>query len=191
MKIDCCSSFLCCFRISAITLSSPIRFRGFFFPFGPCIRSLFLFEGFGMTFVRISRSHFDTLGLSGDVIDHLQGIGGLTVARLRLDLGIVSCLSRQVVILELGTNDLARLHSEVAGSKIEELVRLLLDTFSVRVIGVCEVLPRVKAPFFNGAASILNQYLCGVLEPIPNVFVGVIEVLTTLRFTLICPMGFV
>ncbi|CAH3160473.1 unnamed protein product, partial [Porites evermanni] len=45
-----------------------------------------------------------------------------------------------------------------------------LDTFSVRVIGVCKVLPRVRAPFFNGAASILNQYLCGVLEPIPNVF---------------------
>ena len=67
--------------------------------------------------------------------------------------------------MELGTNDL-----EVTGSEIEELVRLLLDTFSVRVIGVCEVLPRVGAPFFNGAASILNQYLCGVLEPIPNVF---------------------
>ena len=76
----------------------------------------------------------------------------------------------QVVILELGTNDLARLRPEVTGSEIEELVRLLLDTFSVRVIGVCEVLPRVGAPFFNGAASILNQYLCGVLEPIPNVF---------------------
>ena len=75
----------------------------------------------------------------------------------------------QVVILELGTNDLARLRPEVTGSEIEELVRLLLDTFSVRVIGVCEVLPRVGAPFFNGAASILNQYLCGVLEP-SNVF---------------------
>ena len=35
---------------------------------------------------------------------------------------------------------------------------------------MCKVLPRVRAPFFNGAASILNQYLCGVLEPIPNVF---------------------
>ena len=76
---------------------------------------------------------------------------------------MVSSLSPQVVILELGTNDLTRLRLEVAGSEIE-------DTFSVRVIGVCKVLPRVRAPFFNGAASILNQYLCGVLEPIPNVF---------------------
>ena len=121
------------------------------------------------------RSHFDsraddTFGLSDDAIVHLHGVGGLTVARLRRDLGMVSSLSPQVVILEIGTNDLTRLRPEVAGSEIEELVRLLLDTFSVRVIGVCEVLPRVRAPFFNGAASILNQYLCGVLEPIPNVF---------------------
>jgi len=49
-------------------------------------------------------------------------------------------------------------------------VRLLLETYSVRVVGVCEVLPRVRAPFFNDAAQMLNQYLRGVLEPIPNVF---------------------
>ena len=121
------------------------------------------------------RSHFDSraddmFGLSNDAIVHLHGVGGLTVARLRLDLGIVSSLSPKVVILELCTNDLARLRPEVAGSETEELGRLLLDTFSVRVIGAFEVLPRVTAPFFNGAASILNQYLCGVLEPITNVF---------------------
>ena len=89
------------------------------------------------------RSHFDsrsddTFGLSDDAIVHLHGVGGLTVARLRSDLGIVSSLSPQVVILELGTNDLARLPPEVAGSEIEELVRILLDPFSVRVIGVCK-----------------------------------------------------
>ena len=57
-----------------------------------------------------------------------------------------------------------------AAPQIEELVRLLHDTFSVLFIGVCEVLPRVNAPFFIGAASILNHYLRGVLEPIPYVF---------------------
>ena len=79
-------------------------------------------------------------------------------------------LSPQVVILEIGTNYLTRLRPEVTGSEIEELVRLLLDSFSVRVIGVCEVLPRARAPFFNDAALIFNHYLGGVLEPIPNVF---------------------
>ena len=133
----------------------------------------------GHSFIRRLRddlhSHFDsraddTFGLSDDAIVHLHSIGGLTVARLRRDLGIVSSLSRQVVILKLGINDLSRLRPEVTGSKIEELVRLLLDTFSVRVIGVCEALARVRVPFFNATASILNQYLCGVLEPIPSVF---------------------
>ena len=133
----------------------------------------------GHSFIRRLRDdlrlHFDsraddTFGLSDDAIVHLHGVGSLTVARLLGDLGMVSSLSPQVVILELGTNDLTRLRPEVAGSEIEELVCLLLDTFSVRVIGVCKVLPRVRATFFNGAASILNQYLCGVLEPIPNVF---------------------
>ena len=121
------------------------------------------------------RSHFDsradeTFGLSHDANVHLHGVGGLTVKRLRRDLGIVSSLSPQVVILDIGTNDLTRLRPEVTGSEIEELVRLLPDTFSVGVIGVCEVLPRARAPFFNDAALILNQYPGGVLEPIPNVF---------------------
>ena len=103
------------------------------------------------------RSHFDsraddTFGLSHD-------------ANV---LGIVSSLSPQVVILEIGTNDLTRLRPEFTGSEIEELLRLLLDTFSVRLIGVCEVLPRARAPFFNDAALILNHYLGCLLYTSPS-----------------------
>ena len=146
----------------------------------------------GHSFIRRLRDdlrlHFDsraddTFGLSDDAIVHLHGVGGLTVARLRRDLGMVSSLSPQVVILELGTNDLTRLRLEVAGSEIE-------DTFSVRVIGVCKVLPRVRATFFNGAASILINIFVAFWNPFLMSFVGVIGVLTTLRFTLTCPMGF-
>ena len=66
----------------------------------------------GHSFIRRLRddlhSHFDsrsddTFGLSDDTIIHLHVVGSLTVARLRHDLGIVSSLSPQVVILELGT----------------------------------------------------------------------------------------
>ena len=89
---------------------------------------------------------------------------------MRRDLGIVSSLSPQVVILEIGPNDLDPLRFEVVGSEIEELVCLLHDTFTVWIICVCEVLPRAKAPFFNGVALVLNHYLCGVLERISNVF---------------------
>ena len=82
-------------------------------------------------------------------------------------LGLAILAKIAIFFSGIGTNNLDRLRPEVAGSEIKELVRLLHDTFSVLVIGVCEVLPRVKALFFNGAASKLNHYLCGVLEPIP------------------------
>ena len=102
---------------------------------------------------------------------HLHGVGGRTVRKLiRYDLGVVSSVSPHAVILEIGTNDLSDLRPEVVGLEIEELVRLLLDSYAVRVIGVCEVITRVRAPIFNDAALILNQYLRGVLDPISNVF---------------------
>ena len=44
-----------------------------------------------------------------------------------------------MIVLELGTNDLANLSPEVVGSESEELVSLLLEAFSVRFICVCYV----------------------------------------------------
>ena len=46
---------------------------------------------------------------SSDAIVHLHGVGGLTVARLRRELQVVSSLSPEVVILKMGTNDLTSL----------------------------------------------------------------------------------
>ena len=135
---------------------------------------------FGHSFIRRLRDDLRTqfdpradeaFKLSKDAIVHLHGVGGRTVRKLiQYDLGVFSSLSPHAVILEIGTNDLSDLRPEVVGSEIEELVRLLLDSYAVRVIGVCEVIPRVRAPIFNDAALILNQYLRGVLDPIPNVF---------------------
>lgn len=135
---------------------------------------------FGHSFIRRLREDLRTqfdpradeaFNLSNDAIVHLHGVGGRTVRKLiQYDLGVISSLSPHALILEIGTNDLSDLRPEVVGSEIEELVRLLLDSYSVRVIGVCEVIPRVRAPFFNAAARMLNQYLRGVLDPIPNVF---------------------
>ena len=112
--------------------------------------------------------HFD---LVGDPVIHLHGVGGRTVEKLRLyDLGVVSARRPDIIILEIGKNDLVDEHPEVVGCEIDDLVQLLLASYSVRVIGVCEVIPRIRAPFFNVAALILNQYLNGVLELCPNVF---------------------
>ena len=72
-----------------------------------------------------------SFGISDDAIVHLHGKGGRTVLGLCTDLDIVSSLAPDVVILDIGTNDLAASGPEVVGSRIEELVTLLLDAYSV------------------------------------------------------------
>jgi len=77
------------------------------------------------------------------------------------------------VIIELGTNDLANLSPEVVGSEIKELVSLPLETFSVCVIRVCQVIPHgISFPGcdrFPQRISLLKQYLSVVLA-FPKVF---------------------
>ena len=129
---------------------------------------------FGHSFVRRLKedlqAHFDvradeTFGLAGDAIVHLHGVGGRTVQKLcEHDLGVISSLKPQAIILEIGTNDLSKLRPEVVGSAINELTKDISSSYPVKVIGVCQVIPRVRAPSFNTSARILNQYLAEVLD---------------------------
>lgn len=113
--------------------------------------------------------------LNGSASVHLFGTGGRTVPKLRAnDLHVVRDLSPDIIILEIGTNDLSHTPPEVVGSAIEDLVSLLLNEFSVRAIGVCHVIPRgisyPHAMLFLQQATVLNQYVSVVLEQFPNVF---------------------
>ena len=113
--------------------------------------------------------------LEGTATTHLFGVGGRTVQKLRLyDLHVVRYLAPDIVILEVGTNDLSDLGPEVVGSSIEELVGSLLDEFSVSVVGVCHVIPRgvsfSHSAVFLQRAKILNNYVRVVLAPCRNVF---------------------
>ena len=64
--------------------------------------------------------HFD---LVGDAVIHLHGVGGRTVEKLRLyDLGVVSALRPDIIILEIGTNDLVDDRPGDVGSEIDDLV---------------------------------------------------------------------
>ena len=64
--------------------------------------------------------------LDGTAHIYMHGIGGRTVTKLRIyDFGVVARLSPDIVILEIGTNDLCFLPPEVVGSEIEELVSQL------------------------------------------------------------------
>ena len=62
---------------------------------------------------------------------------------------------------------MTNLSPEVVGSKIEELISLLLEAFSVRVLGVCRVIPRgISFAGYDGflqRISLLKQYLSIVL----------------------------
>ena len=73
----------------------------------------------------------------GDAVIHLHGVSGRTVEKLRLyDLGVVWALRPDIIILEIGTNNLVDDRPEVVGSEIDDLVQLLLASYLVRVIGV-------------------------------------------------------
>ena len=112
-------------------------------------------------------AHADScFNLEGTATATLFGVGRRTVHKLRL--------APDVVILEIGTNDLSVLGPEMVGSSIEELVSSLLNDFAVSVIGVCHVIPRGDSfthwAEFLQRAKILNNYVRVVLDPFPNVF---------------------
>ena len=134
---------------------------------------------FGHSFVRrLHRdlmTHFDMRAAQNfnlpDVSIKLHGIGGRTVDKLiHYDFGYVQKFQPNIVILEVGTNDLPFMKPETVGSKIEDLVRLLLGVTSIKVIGVCLVSDRAASPEFNSKVRILNQYLTVVLDGMHNVF---------------------
>jgi len=141
---------------------------------------LILSHSFVKRLKRDLRSHFDpradiNFKLGGTVSLHLHGVGGRTVAKLRsFDLHVVEQIAPDVLILEIGTNDLVATSPEVVGSVIEGLVCLLLEDYKVRVVCVCHVIPRGhshdEAASFAERVEILQQYLDVVLSPIPNVF---------------------
>ena len=105
----------------------------------------------------------------------LHGVGGGTVhALMEKNVHVVRDLAPNIVILEMGTYDLSHAPPDVVGSAIDDLVSLLLNDYSVRVIGVCLVIPCgisfPHATFFLQQATILNEYVSVVLDHYPNVF---------------------
>ena len=99
-----------------------------------------------------------------------HGVGGRTIAKVRkFDLSIIRRLSPDIMVLELGSNDLTRLPAQTVGSELETLVRYLHDEVNVKSIVVCQVIRR-HAPgctAYNFKVTKLHLYLKAVLEPIP------------------------
>ena len=138
----------------------------------------------GHSFVKRLKSDIETgfdsrvdgnFNLHGSAFVHMFGVGGRTFSKLQAhDLNVISRLAPDVVILEIGTNDLSQSGPEVVASEIEVLVSLLREKYSVRVIGVCQVIPRGQSyagfQSFNIKVPVLHQCLSALLEHIDNVF---------------------
>ena len=116
-----------------------------------------------------------TCGLVGTAEVHLQGTGGRTVGKLQsYDLHVVRQLMPDIVILEVGTNDLPSVAPEVVGSSVEDLVVTLKSIYSEAVVCVCHVIPRgestIRPLYFWERAKVLQQYLEVVLDSLDCVF---------------------
>ena len=97
-----------------------------------------------------------------------HGVGGRTVLKtVQFDLTVVEKFMPDIVILQLGTNDLSHLPAVNVGSAIEDLTRSLHDLLNVKCVCVCQTIYRTGTPTFNKNVILLNQYLKVVLEPIP------------------------
>ena len=106
----------------------------------------------------------------------LVGTGGTVDKLNKYDLSLLVKYKLDIVILEIGTNDLSTLGPEIVGSKIDDLAQALRDRYKVRVIGVCQVINRnilrTLSPDSNlfVKAAVLRQYLSVVLADQPGIF---------------------
>ena len=127
------------------------------------------------SFLSHSNIYSHNLGLQDVAEIALFGVGGRTIAKVeKFDLGFVRAWKPDIVILELGTNNLTKFPPESVGSSFEELVQLLYENCSVKVIGVCQVIKRCPPPpkmlDFNSRVIKLHKYLKVVLEPLQFCF---------------------
>ena len=89
------------------------------------------------------------LNLSRSAHVKYHGVGGRTVDKLsKFDLSVVGRLKPEIVILELGWNDLSppEARPELVGSKIESLVQLLYAQYGAKFIVVCQTITRALGP---------------------------------------------
>ena len=95
---------------------------------------------------------------------------GRTISKvIRHDLGIVETFAPEIVVIQLGINDLSSLSALETGSALEDLSRLLHESHGVQRVCVCQTIFRGNVPLFNRQVKSLTKYLKVVLEPIPYV----------------------
>ena len=121
----------------------------------------FLRQNFNEAFAR-------NLHIDGDLSIKWHGIGGRTISKvIRHDLGIVEKFAPEIVVIQLSTNGLSSLSAVETGSALEDLSRLLHESYGVQRVCVCQTIFRSNTLLFNRQVKLLTKYLKVVLEPIP------------------------
>lgn len=93
------------------------------------------------------------------MILYSKGTAGRTVVKVKqYDLGVVKSFAPDIVILELGTNDLTQLSALETGSSIKDLAYLLYKTNHVQPICVCQTIYQENVPQFNKQVNLLTKY---------------------------------
>ena len=122
------------------------------------------------TFVQKKRHMQAFSSLRGMADIYFHGVGGRTIAKFRkFDFNVVRQLVPDVIIVQLGSNDLVELSPQTVGSELESLVRELYEIDSVQFVVVGQVLRRhtPNSVEYNCKVGKLHQYLKVVLEPLP------------------------
>jgi len=86
------------------------------------------------------------------------------------DLHVISRSPPDIVLLEIGTNDLSTEEPSLVAASIEVLVRFLHDRFSVKVICIRHVIQSRSLCAFNDKVAACNELVRSLLEPLPYVF---------------------
>ena len=86
---------------------------------------------------------------------------------IRHDLHVVQSTRCDIVIVQLGTNDLSFRPRLLVGSDLENFVRSLHDSYGAQFVCVCQTIRRRSAMSFNKNFDILTRYLQVEFKPIP------------------------
>ena len=96
--------------------------------------------------------------ITGDLSTKWHGIGGRTISKLiRHDLGVVETFAPEIIVNQLGTNHLSFLSTVETGSALEELSRLLHESYDLPRVCVYQTTFRGNAPLINRQVMLLTN----------------------------------
>jgi len=115
--------------------------------------------------IRDTKHQFcDTLNIADACSVAWHGIGGRTIEKINLfDRAIISSIKPDILLLEIGSNDLCPVYSKpkTVASDILQFVKSYHDDLHVKIIIVCQICKRSKSPHakYNDNVSAANNYL--------------------------------